>query len=74
VAILGSTGGWPQMATSYTINTIGWVSTVLHTFSPTVFGEFTVGVNWSHQNTAPMNQAELDKNDRAKVLPGLQYF
>jgi hypothetical protein len=75
VAILGSTGGWPQMATSYTINTVGWVGTVLHTFSPTLFGEFTVGVNWSHQNTAPMNQAEQDKNDRTKVLPGMpQYF
>jgi len=76
VSILGSTGaGWPQMATSYDIDTVGWVSTVLHTFSPTLFGEFTVGVNWSHQNTAPLNQAELDKNDRTKMLTGLpQYF
>ena len=75
VSILGSTGGWPQMATRYDIDTVGWVSTVLHTFSPTLFGEFTVGVNWAHQNTAPFDQAEMDKNDRTKVLPGLpQYF
>jgi len=75
VSILGSSGGWPQMATRYDIDTVGWVSTVLQTFNPTLFGEFTVGVNWSHQNTAPFGEGDLDKNDRAKVLPGLpQYF
>jgi hypothetical protein len=60
VSILGSTGGWPQMATKYEIDTVGYVNTVLHTFSPTLFGEFTVGVNWSHQNTSPVDQAAAD--------------
>jgi hypothetical protein len=74
ITILGSTGGWPQMATRYNIDTVGWVGTVLHTFSPTLFGEFTVGVNWSHQSMSALDQAEVDKNDRTKVLPGVPQF
>ena len=74
VSILGSTGGWPQMPTKYEIDTVGYVNTVLHTFSPTLFGEFTVGVNWSHQNTSPVDQAAADANDRRVVLPGMPQF
>ena len=74
ITILGSSGGWPQMATRYNIDTVGWVSTVLHTFSPTLTGEFTVGVNWSHQSMSARDQAELDKNDRTKALPGVPQF
>ena len=49
-------GGWPQMATKYEIDTVSYVNTVLHTFSPTLYGEFTVGVNWAHQNTSPLRR------------------
>ena len=33
VSLLGSTGGWPQMATKYEIDTVSYVNTLLHTFS-----------------------------------------
>jgi hypothetical protein len=74
VSLLGSTGGWPQMPTKYEIDTVSYVNTVLHTFNPTLFGEFTVGVNWAHQNTSPLDQVARDANDRRLVLPGLPQF
>ena len=55
VSLLGSTGGWPQMPTKYEIDTVSYVNTLLHTFSPTLYGEFTVGVNWAHQYTSPFD-------------------
>ncbi len=64
VSLLGSTGGWPQMATKYEIDTVSYVNTLLHTFNPTTFAEFTIGVNWAHQYTSPFDQAALDANDR----------
>lgn len=74
VSLLGSTGGWPQMATKYEIDTISYVNTLLHTFNPTTFAEATVGVNWAHQYTSPFDKAALDANDRRVVLPGLPQF
>jgi Carboxypeptidase regulatory-like domain len=76
VSFLGSTGaGWPQQPSKYEIDTVSYVNTLLHTFNPTTFAEFTVGVNWSHQYTSALDQAAIDNNDRTKVLPGLpQYF
>ena len=74
VAILGSTAGWPQMATKYEIDTVSYVNTLLHTFSPTLYGEVTIGVNWSHQNTSPIDDAARDANDRRVVLPGMPQF
>ena len=74
VSLLGSTGGWPQMATKYEIDTVSYVNTLLHTFNPTTFAEVTVGVNWAHQNTSPFDQSALDTNDRRAVLPSLPQF
>jgi carboxypeptidase family protein len=74
VSLLGASGGWPQMATKYEIDTVSYVNTLLHTFSSTLFSEFTVGVNWSHQYTSPFDQNERDRNDRSLVLPGLPQF
>jgi len=74
VSLLGSGGGWPQMATKYEINTVSYVNTLLHTFSPTLFSEVTVGVNWAHQYTSPFDEAALDLNDRRVSLPGLPQF
>jgi len=75
VSFLGSTGaGWPQQPSKYEIDTLSYVNTLLHTFNPTTFAEFTVGVNWSHQYTSALNQAARDANDRTKVLPGLAQF
>jgi hypothetical protein len=74
VSFLGSSGGWPQYPTKYEIDTFGLVNTLLHTFNPTTFSEVTVGVNWAHQYTSPLDQAAQDANDRTKVLPGLPQF
>ena len=76
VSFLGSTGaGWPQQPSKYEIDTVSYVNTLLHTFNPTTFAEFTVGVNWSHQYTSALDDAARDANDRTIVLPGLrQYF
>ncbi len=74
VSLLGSTGGWPQMATKYEIDTVSYVNTLLHTFSPTLYGEFTIGVNWAHQNTSPFDDAAREANDRRAVLPGMPQF
>lgn len=74
VSLLGSTGGWPQMATKYEIDTVSYVNTVLHTFNPTLYGEFTVGVNWAHQHTSPLDDAARDANNRRVVLPGMPQF
>jgi Carboxypeptidase regulatory-like domain/TonB-dependent Receptor Plug Domain len=74
VSLLGSGGGWPQMATKYEIDTVSYVNTLLHTFSPTLYGEFTVGVNWAHQYTSPFDDAARDANDRRLVLAGMPQF
>jgi len=54
---LGSGGGWPQQPSKYEIDTVSYVNTLLHTFNPTLYGEVTVGVNWSHQYTSALDQA-----------------
>jgi len=75
VSFLGSTGaGWPQQPSKYEIDTVSYVSTLLHTFSPSLFAEATVGVNWSHQYTSPLDQASQDANDRTNVLPSFRQF
>jgi hypothetical protein len=74
ISLLGSLGGWPQMPTKYEIDTVSYVNTLLHTFSPSLFGEFTVGVNWAHQYTSPFDAAARDANDRRLVLPGMPQF
>ncbi len=74
VSLLGSSGGWPQMATKYEIDTVSYVNTLLHTFSPSLYSELTVGVNWAHQYTTPFDQAAQDSNDRRLVLPGFPQF
>ena len=74
VSFLGASGGWPQMATKYQVDTVSYVNTLLHTFSPSLHGEFTVGVNWAHQHTSPLDDAARDANDRRIVLPGMPQF
>ena len=44
--------GWPQQPSKYEIDTVSYVNTLLHTFNPSTFAEFTVGVNWWYQHAA----------------------
>ena len=74
VSLLGSTGGWPQMPTKYEIDTVSYVNTLLHTFTPTLYGEVTVGENWAHQYTSAFDDAALAANNRRSVLPGMPQF
>ncbi len=75
VSFLGSTtAGWPQQPSKYEIDTFGIVNTLLHTFSPSLYSELTVGVNWAHQYTSALDDAAKTNNDRTVVLPGLRQF
>jgi len=71
VAPFGFGGGWPQMASKFETEAVSYVTTLLHTINPTTFLEATAGVNWGYQWASPFNQAALDANNRAKVLPGM---
>ena len=69
---------WPQLPIAYEIHSYGVVNTLLHTFSPTLVAEVTVGLNHGKQTVEPLTQADLERNDRtqvglvepAAVLPG----
>ena len=75
VSFLGSTGaGWPQQPSKYEIDTVSYVNTLLHTFSPSLYGEVTVGVNWAHQYTSALDDNARRVNDRTIVLPGFRQF
>ena len=70
----GGNANWPQFETSYEVKSLSLVNTLLHTFNPSMFGEVTVGLNWAQQSVSYLSQETLDRNDRTKVLPGLQQF
>ena len=65
---------WPQFPIKYQIKSEGLVSTLIHTFSPTLANEFTFGVNRALQTVEPLNQAGIDRNDRNKLGLALPQF
>ncbi len=66
---------WPQLPIAYEIHSYGVVNTLLHTFSPTMVMEVTVGVNHGKQTVAPLTASDLDRNDRTNAgLAGLPQF
>lgn len=65
---------WPQFPINYQIDSRGLVSTLLHTFSPTLTNEFTFGVNRALQTVSPLNQEGIDRNDRVKLGLTLPQF
>ncbi len=66
---------WPQLPIAYEIHSGGIVNTLLHTFSPTLVAEFTVGLNHGRQTVNPLTQDDLSRNDRNQVgLAGLPQF
>lgn len=69
-----ASGIWPQFPIQYQIKSRGLVSTLLHTFNPTLVNEFTFGVNRALQTVSPLNRQGIDRNDRTKVVPGLPQF
>ncbi|MCC6540323.1 MAG: carboxypeptidase regulatory-like domain-containing protein [Bryobacterales bacterium] len=69
-----ASSSWAQLPINYQIRSSGMVSTLLHTFSPTVVNEFTFGVNRAKQTVDPLTQEGLERNNRAKVTPNLPQF
>lgn len=65
---------WPQLPIDYDIHSQGFVSTFIHTFSPTQVNELTFGVNRALQTVSPLSQAGLDKNVRSKVGLNIPQF
>ncbi|AMY08375.1 hypothetical protein LuPra_01575 [Luteitalea pratensis] len=66
---------WPQLPIAYEIHSYGVVNTLLHTFSPTLVAEVTVGLNHGKQTVEPLTEADRDRNDRNNVgLGGLPSF
>ena len=60
---------WPQFPIKYQIESRGLVSTLIHTFNPTLTNEFTFGVNRALQTVNPLNQEGIDSNDRVEARP-----
>jgi hypothetical protein len=58
---------WPQFPIKYQIESRGLVSTLIHTFDPTLTNELTFGVNRALQTVNPLNQEGLDRNDRTEL-------
>ncbi len=69
-----ASGIWPQFPIMYQIRSRGLVSTLIHTFNPTLTNELTFGVNRALQTVDPLNQAGIDKNDRVKIGLTLPQF
>lgn len=69
-----ASSSWAQLPINYQIRSAGMVSTLIHTFSPTLVNEFTFGVNRAKQTVDPLTQDGLDRNNRAKVTPNLPQF
>ena len=65
---------WPQFPIKYQIESRGLVSTLIHTFNPTLINEFTFGVNRALQTVSPLNQDGIDRNDRVKLGLDLPQF
>ncbi len=69
-----ASSSWPQLPINYQIRSAGMVSTLIHTFSPTLINEFTFGVNRAKQTVDPLTEAGLQRNVRANVAPNLPQF
>ncbi|HTF69084.1 MAG TPA: carboxypeptidase regulatory-like domain-containing protein, partial [Edaphobacter sp.] len=67
LAGLGGATNWPQLPIAYEIHSAGLVSTLIHTFSPTVVNELTFGVNRASQTVSALTQADLAANTRSGV-------
>ncbi len=65
---------WPQFPIKYQIESRGLVSTLIHTFNPTLTNEVTFGINRALQTVSPLNQEGIDRNDRVKLGLTLPQF
>lgn len=69
-----ASSSWPQLPIEYQIKSRGIVSTLIHTFSPTLINEFTFGVNRALQTVDPLNEQGLQRNQRDVIGLNLPQF
>jgi hypothetical protein len=70
-----ASSSWPQLPIQYEIRSSGLVSTLIHTFSPSVINEFTFGVNRAKQTVSPLDEERFNRNVRSKIGLALpQYY
>ena len=73
--IAGAGMGFPWSNGSYDINTMGYVSTLTHSFTGSTVLEVIAGTNWAEQDVYPLAQSDWDALDYRIHLPGhRQYF
>ena len=65
-----SNASWGQMNTRFYLPTQFFSAGLIHTFSPTLVNELTIGASRAHSQVSAIGQATLDANDRVKL--GLQ--
>ena len=59
-----ASSSWPQLPMKYQIRSAGMVSTLIHTFRPTLLNELTFGVNRAKQTVDPLTEEGLKRNQR----------
>jgi hypothetical protein len=69
-----ASSSWPQLPIQYQIKSRGIVSTLIHTFSPTLINEFTFGVNRALQTVDPLTEDGLRRNQRDAIGLNLPQF
>jgi hypothetical protein len=69
-----ASSSWPQLPIKYQIQSRGIVSTLIHTFNPTLINEFTFGVNRALQTVDPLTEEGLKRNQRDVIGLGLPQF
>ena len=69
-ALLGGGGGWGQFASSWSLQSAGFVATQIHTFSPNLINELSVGVNTSTHFAAPLDPATFAATNELPALKG----
>src|SRR5262249_6406237 len=58
---------WPQLPVDIEFHSVGFVSTLIHTFSPTKVNELTFGTSRGMQAVAPPTPAALAANSRSSL-------
>ena len=56
-------GAWGQFPTSYHVQAVGAIGTIVYTFSPTLINEFSWGINRGKQGVDPLTDTSSNTNN-----------
>lgn len=56
-------GAWGQFPTSYHVQAVGAIGTIVYTFSPNLINEFSWGINRGKQGVDPLTDTSSNKNN-----------